>query len=404
MADVVLKVKSKRTVVLRRPGGASSVPENVLTDDGTSTVTGSITFLGSALSIANGGSGAHTFDSAALSALTATLPNTSGHILVCPVSDLPTAAGQLPFSTLTGLSGVDFRAPVIGDIQDLQGELDSRPAVIEGEFGPASGASLGALTDVTIDSEVEGQSIFLGSSGWENRFILESDIADFGNYADSTHTHSADDVISGTLSDLRLSSNVGLLSASNLWTGTQEFNDLSITGSGGRHTIDSLATIGRLVEILDVEGHFAICTDPSFSDGDILFRSGNGFSSRPIQISDISDFIKSDSKSATVESPTDSEDISLFFTKSAITISQITAVVRGTSPSLTFTIRHSTDRSSVGNEAVTGGTVANNSTTGTVISSFDDATIPANSYVWLETTAQSGTVDEFNVTLDYNED
>jgi hypothetical protein len=80
------------------------------------------------------------------------------------------------------------------------------------------------------------------------------------------------------------------------------------------------------------------------------------------------------------------------------------AVVVGTTPSVTFTIRHGSDRSASGTEVVTGGTVCNNTTTGTNVTSFDDATIVAESHVWIETTAAGGTVDSFTVTLFYDED
>lgn len=57
-----------------------------------------------------------------------------------------------------------------------------------------------------------------------------------------------------------------------------------------------------------------------------------------------------------------------------------------------------------------GFTVLSNNTTTTSVSSgsdvtsFNDATIPADSFVWLETTAKSGTVTELNITLVYTED
>ncbi len=111
------------------------------------------------------------------------------------------------------------------------------------------------------------------------------------------------------------------------------------------------------------------------------------------------------SKSVSVETPTNAEDISLFYTDVAITITKMIAVLVGSStPSVTWTIRHSTDRSATGNEVVTGGTTTTSMTTGSVVTSFNDATIPANSFVWLETTAQSGTVGQINVTLNYTKD
>lgn len=109
-------------------------------------------------------------------------------------------------------------------------------------------------------------------------------------------------------------------------------------------------------------------------------------------------------KGVTVESPTSSEDITLFFTDDAITVTQINAVCVGSTPSVTWTVRHSTDRSATGNEVVTSGTATTSTTTGSEVTSFNDATIPAGSWVWLETTAQSGTVTSLNVTVEFTRD
>jgi hypothetical protein len=120
----------------------------------------------------------------------------------------------------------------------------------------------------------------------------------------------------------------------------------------------------------------------------------------------VATFVSKDphTKAVTVESPGASEDITMFFTDDAITITQLNAIVRGTTPSVTWTIRHATDRSATGNEVVTGGTATTSQTTGSEVTSFNDATIPAGSWVWLETTAQTGTVNELNVTLEYTFD
>ena len=112
-----------------------------------------------------------------------------------------------------------------------------------------------------------------------------------------------------------------------------------------------------------------------------------------------------ETKAITIESPTSTEDISMFFTDVAITVEKMTAVLRGSAtPSVTWTIRHGSDRSAAGTEVVTGGTATTNTTTGDTVTSFNDATIPANSFVWLETTAQSGTVNEINITIKYGLD
>jgi hypothetical protein len=105
-------------------------------------------------------------------------------------------------------------------------------------------------------------------------------------------------------------------------------------------------------------------------------------------------------RSITVEDPTSSEDLSIFFTNRAITITEIRAVLVGSStPSVTWTVRHGTDRSAAGAEAVTGGTTTTSVSTGSDVTAFNDATIVADSFVWLETTAKSGTVDELHVTV-----
>ena len=111
------------------------------------------------------------------------------------------------------------------------------------------------------------------------------------------------------------------------------------------------------------------------------------------------------SKSVSVISPGADEDITIFFTNKAITITEIRAVLIGSdTPSVTWTVRRSGQRSFVGVEAVTGGTTTADTGLGSDVTSFDSAGLPADSFVWLETTAQSGTVVELSVTIIYTED
>jgi len=106
------------------------------------------------------------------------------------------------------------------------------------------------------------------------------------------------------------------------------------------------------------------------------------------------------SYSITVEDPDSSEDISIAFTNRAITITEMRAVLVGSStPSVTWTIRHGTDRSAAGAEVVTGGTTTTSTSSGSDVTSFNDATIVADSHIWLETTAQSGTVNSISITI-----
>lgn len=109
------------------------------------------------------------------------------------------------------------------------------------------------------------------------------------------------------------------------------------------------------------------------------------------------------SKEITIDSPTSSEDESWWFQFQAATITEISAVLAGSSvPSVTWTVRHGTDRAATGTEAITGGTITN-STTPVSITAFDAASIAAGSYVWIETTAQSGTVVSLSLRIKYRE-
>lgn len=104
-------------------------------------------------------------------------------------------------------------------------------------------------------------------------------------------------------------------------------------------------------------------------------------------------------RGVTVEAPDAAENITLLYVDMDVTISAIHAVVSGSSPSVTFSVRYGVDRSGAGTEAVTGGITCTDATTGTTTTSFDSAVVPAGSWLWLTTSATSGTVATFHVTV-----
>lgn len=109
-------------------------------------------------------------------------------------------------------------------------------------------------------------------------------------------------------------------------------------------------------------------------------------------------------KSLTVESPTATEDICMFYVPEAMTISNVYAVVKGTTPSVTINPVQTTDRSSAGTAILTTATAITNTTTGQNLTSFNDATVPSGSWIVFKTTAQSGTVTELTITIAYDID
>ena len=109
-----------------------------------------------------------------------------------------------------------------------------------------------------------------------------------------------------------------------------------------------------------------------------------------------------DSKGLTIRFPTDSENMTLFYTDVSITMLEIKGVVKGTTPSMRIEIVHTTDVSLSGTSIVLPVDVTN-TTTGQVLS-LNDATIPAESWVVFKTSVKSGTVDEICINMSYDID
>lgn len=151
---------------------------------------------------------------------------------------------------------------------------------------------------------------------------------------------------------------------------------------------------------VDAAGEFTVDTTAKGNVGHMQFHDGTAERVIPVEIS----------KSITIEDPTTADDITFFRENKAITVREMVIVTVGSAtPSVTVDIHHHTDRNNAGNALITtptASTAAANSatTTGHVITSFDDATIPADSFVWVEIDAQSGTVDEVNITIFYTVD
>jgi len=243
-------------------------------------------------------------------------------------------------------------------IDALAGFTARGDILVEDSSGNAVGLALG--TNGTV----------LRSNGndpvWSS--LVSSDISDFNE--------ALDDRVSSLLTE---GTNISITYDDG--AGTLE---ISATGGGGATTLDELDDVDAV----------------SPNDGDVLTFIGGSvqeWNSLPPVNSVLI-------KSITIESPTGSEDFTMFYTSNAITVVRLTGVVRGSTPSVTWTVRHSTDRSLTGTELVSSGTTTTSSTLGNIINSFDDATIPAESFVWIETTAQSGTVNELNVSIEYTID
>jgi hypothetical protein len=107
-------------------------------------------------------------------------------------------------------------------------------------------------------------------------------------------------------------------------------------------------------------------------------------------------------KSITIDAPTAADDISIFRTDVAITIQEVIAVSTGTSPSTTYKLVNSSQRSAPGTDMTNSG-VTTSLTTGD-IATINDGTIVANNWIWIEITAASGTGVMLTIDIRYTED
>jgi hypothetical protein len=102
----------------------------------------------------------------------------------------------------------------------------------------------------------------------------------------------------------------------------------------------------------------------------------------------------------TLDAPSDDENFTIMKVIQETTLQKMFAVTRGPgSPSVTWTVKHDTDRSAGGTAVVSAGTTTTNTTTGDVITVMDNSTIPIDSWVWIETTASGGSPQELTVEL-----
>jgi hypothetical protein len=109
------------------------------------------------------------------------------------------------------------------------------------------------------------------------------------------------------------------------------------------------------------------------------------------------------SKSISIELPVDGDNVTLFYATSIVTVSELVSIVSGITPSQDWSIHFGPDRDAGGTEIINGGSTASTTDVGLVEDVFDNAIIPANSWVWLALSAQSGTTNRFHVTMTYSQ-
>lgn len=85
----------------------------------------------------------------------------------------------------------------------------------------------------------------------------------------------------------------------------------------------------------------------------------------------------------------------------ALTISRVDAVLTGgTSPSVSFSLRHGADVSATGTAATTDPITITSTTSGSANTSFQVPEIPAGHWLWLQVTAASGSPQGLTVSIE----
>jgi collagen type IV alpha len=105
-------------------------------------------------------------------------------------------------------------------------------------------------------------------------------------------------------------------------------------------------------------------------------------------------------RALTVYNPTNVENITLFYTDVSISLLSVFSVLTGSTPSVTFSIFSGDNRTSSSTTHINSQTVTN-TTTGSSVT-IASANIPSNRWVWLTTSAISGTVESFSISINYS--
>ena len=103
-------------------------------------------------------------------------------------------------------------------------------------------------------------------------------------------------------------------------------------------------------------------------------------------------------KSLTVAYPVAGDNLTLFYTQTSTTLTQVAAILVGTStPSVTYSLKYAANRSAAGTAATASTTVTSTTTASTA--TLQNMPIPANNFLWLEVSAISGNPTELSITV-----
>lgn len=313
--------------------------------------------------------------------------------------------------------GTDVLAPN-GDGSALTVSNDGYGSGWDGQAIAASRNDVFDYLDLTIEPDIAARMLASNATG--NYLRLQGIVHDHGTVAGagsvtaslSTNRHFFE--ASGSTYTVSFSGtpNAGdwlslVVTNSSGGTTTGSYPSANVTGSGTAVTTFAHGTGYSTVNFLYVDGKWLRWTDPSTVDGSdvALTDTGSYFATDTAEaaLQDLGRRTIGETFVLTIDDVADSMDYAIAFVDRAFTISEIRAVHAGTglsSPDIDIDVRHSTDRSAAGNQVDTTAMTITSSTTGNSFTSgFEDATVPASSWIWVETSSKSGTTDNLEIVI-----
>ncbi|MBL9187929.1 MAG: hypothetical protein JNK23_10650 [Opitutaceae bacterium] len=171
---------------------------------------------------------------------------------------------------------------------------------------------------------------------------------------------------------------------------------------GKVNVLDNISAAG--LAITDSSGAVTGTRTITGTSGNITVTNGDGAGGNPtinIGANVVTKATNLQSIRLTIDNIADGQGYSTTHIPAAFTVTRVVIVHEGaglSSPSIVCTLKHDTDRSATGTtiEAIT----ATSSTTGTnTTTGFDDPTIPADSWLWVNLSGKSGTTANLHITI-----
>ena len=303
-------------------------------------------------------------------------------------------ANQVVNNTIPIVEFVDSGTPAGGAI-DINGEWDNT------NHRFTVGAS-GAGTYF-----IQSQIFLNNGSGWSTLFLYKngavySPFAGFGTASgwDNLDGTIPIDLVVGDYIDIRIYSSA---------SGTIDFNNWADRQSFSIAKVSAVApTAGTDVNALhtNISGEITALTakaTPTTSDVLVIEDAADSNNKKKSTLASIKNTVAPIlTKTLTLEAPTASDDITIFKTDRAITVQEVIAVNVGTSPSTTYQLKYNAARNNAGTALTTSSSTT--SVVGGNVATLSNASIPADNWVWLETSAASGTNVFLTIDIRYTED